>query len=252
MSWVRRLARPGRILAPLPAGKPGYGVFAAGDRRRRPLALVGEAELRRALSDGALEPAGGGYTLTGEGEARARRDEAGAAGFAVQHEPVERRIVMEAEGERSVFARSGGPLARYFRTRNGKPPLLEPVHAAAAQILLRDYNRSALQSRVTQDWSGMPRAGTRAAPKDRTEAPVSRLDAQERVLAALDSVGPGFDRLLMNVVIRETGMTRAERELGWPERTGAPALKMALDRLAIHYRLKRRERVVAEDAGRRP
>jgi len=46
------------------------------------------------------------------------------------------------------------------------------------------------------------------------------------------------------VVIRETGMGIAERDLGWPERTGAPALKLALDRLAIHYRLKRRERVV--------
>jgi hypothetical protein len=244
MSWIERLARSGRILAPLPAGKPGYGVFAAGDRRRRPLALVGEADMARALSDGALEPVEGGYTLTGEGAARGRRDEAGAAGFAVQHGAVERRIVMEPQGERSVFARSGGPLARYFRAQNGKPPLLELVHAAAAQILERDYNRSALQSRVTQDWSGMPGARTRAAPKDRAEAPVSRLDAQERVLAALDAVGPGFDRLLLNVVIRETGMGIAERDLGWPERTGAPALKLALDRLAIHYRLKRRERVV--------
>ncbi|MEQ8432850.1 MAG: DUF6456 domain-containing protein [Oceanicaulis sp.] len=244
MSWIERLAGPGRLLAPLPAGKPGHGVFAGGDRRRRPLALVSEAELRRALSDGALEPVKGGYVLTGDGEARALRHEAGAAGFAVQHGRVERRIVMEPEGERSVFARSGGPLARYFKAQNGKPPLLEPVHAAAAQLLERDYNRSALQSRVTQDWSGMPRTGTRAAPKDRAEAPVSRLDAQERVLAALDAVGPGFDRLLLNVVIRETGMTRAERDLGWPERTGAPALKLALDRLAIHYRLKRRERVL--------
>ncbi|MGX6648126.1 DUF6456 domain-containing protein [Maricaulaceae bacterium MS644] len=244
MSWIERLARPGRLLAPLPAGRAGYGVFAGGDRRRRPLALVSKAELRRALSDGALEPVAGGYALTGDGEDRARRDEAGAAGFTVQHGRVERRIVMEREGERSVFARSGGPLARYFRAQNGKPPLLQPVHAAAAQLLERDYTLSALQSRVTQDWSGMPRASSRAAPRDRAEAPVSRLDAQERVLAALDAVGPGFDRLLLNVVIRETGMRLAERELGWPERTGAPALKLALDRLAIHYRLKRRERVV--------
>jgi hypothetical protein len=123
--------------------------------------------------------------------------------------------------------------------------LLEPVHASAGQILVRDYERSALTSRVTMNWS--PAAGgnkTRAAPKDRSDAPASRLDAQTRVLDALDAVGPGLDRLLMNVLLRETGMTRAERDLGWPERTGAPALKLALDRLAIHYRLKKRERVV--------
>jgi hypothetical protein len=137
------------------------------------------------------------------------------------------------------------PLLRYLKPQGSKPALLEPVHASAGQILVRDYERSALTSRVTMNWS--PAAGgnkTRAAPKDRSDAPASRLDAQTRVLDALDAVGPGLDRLLMNVLLRETGMTRAERDLGWPERTGAPALKLALDRLAIHYRLKKRERVV--------
>lgn len=244
MGWIERLARPGRVLAHLPGGKPGYGVFAGGDRRRRPLAHVGEAEVSRALSDGALAEVEGGYALTDAGRARVRREGAGAAGFAVQHGAVERRFVMEPEGERAVFARTGGPLDRYLSSQNGKPALLEKIHGAAAAMLVRDYQRSALGSRVTQDWSGVPGAKTRAAPKDRAEAPVTRLDAQERFLAALDAVGPGFDRLLMNVLIRETGMTSAERELGWPERTGAPALKLALERLAIHYRLKKRGRVV--------
>ncbi|MEQ8403555.1 MAG: DUF6456 domain-containing protein [Oceanicaulis sp.] len=244
MGWIERLARPGRVLAPLPGARPGYGIFANGDRRRRPLAVVSGTELARALSDGAVEAVDGGYALTRDGAKRAVREGAGAAGFALQHGPIERRILMEPTGERTAFARTGGPLDRYLTPQNGKPALLDKIHGAAAAMLVRDYQRSALTSRVTQDWSGQPGAKTRAAPKDRAEAPVSRLDAQERVFAALDAVGPGFDRLLMNVLIRETGMSTAERELGWPERTGAPALKLALERLAIHYRLKKRERVV--------
>ncbi|MGJ3230622.1 MAG: DUF6456 domain-containing protein [Oceanicaulis sp.] len=242
--WLGRLARPGALLARLPGGKPGYGVFPRGDRRRRPLALASEAEVRRALSDGAIEPGEGGHVLTEAGRARVRRDGAGAAGFSVQHGDIARRIVIEPAGERAVFARTGGPLDRYLAPMGGKPALLNKMHAVAAATFIRDHHRSALNSRVTQDWSGMPGAKSRAAPKDRCEAPVSRLDAQARVLAALDAVGPGFDRLLMNVLIRETGMVGAERDLGWKARSGAPALKTALDRLAIHYRLKKRERVV--------
>jgi len=244
MSWIARLARPGRVLAPLPGGRPGYGVFSGADRRRRPLARASAEQLARAVSDGAVEACEGGYRLTPDGAAHARREDAGAAGFAAQHDSIERRILMEPGGERIAFARAGGPLARYLVPQNGKPALLDPVHAAAAAMLVRDYGRSALTSRVTQDWSGTSGAKTRGAPKDRSEAPVSRLDAQTRVMDALDAVGSGFDRLLLNVLIRETGMISAERDLGWPERTGAPALKMALDRLAIHYRLKKRERVI--------
>ncbi|MFP4519413.1 MAG: DUF6456 domain-containing protein [Oceanicaulis sp.] len=237
--WVERLAKPGCVLAPRTRGAPGYGVFVHGDRRRRPVALVSEAEVRRAQSDGVIAPGKAGYVLTEDGLRRAAREASGAAGFAVQHGPVSRRILMEPAGMRTVFARTGGPLDRYLRPRGAKPALLEPVHAAAAALLVRDYERSALPSRVTQDYTGVPGGKTRAAPKDRAEAPVSRLNAQERFFAALDAAGPGFDRLLTNVLIRETGMVKAERALGWPERSGAPALKTALERLAKHYRLKR-------------
>ncbi|MEA5400812.1 DUF6456 domain-containing protein, partial [Synechococcus sp. BA-124 BA4] len=47
----------------------------------------------------------------------------------------------------------------------------------------------------------------------------------------------GLDRLLTALVLRDAPMSAAENELGWPSRSGAPALRLALDRLAIHYRL---------------
>lgn len=246
-AWMRRLDREGRVLAPLPAGRPGFGVFAGADRRRRPFATASEREVREAAAAGALIRAEGGYTLTAEGRARiSRADGRTDQPFADQHRNLALRTIMEPDGPRAVLADSEAcaPLARYLKPQGGKPALLEPVHASAAAILVRDYERSALTSRVTMNWSPVSGGTTRSAPKDRAEAPVSRLDAQARVLDALDSVGPGLDRLLTNVLLRDVGMGKAERELGWPERTGAPALKLALDRLAIHYRLKARERVL--------
>lgn len=245
--WMRRLDRPGRVLAPLPAGRGGYGVFAGADRRRRPFAKVSEREVAEALASGRLEEGREGLVLTEDGRARiARADGRSGQAFADQHRRLAIRTVMEPDGARTVLADADAcaPLARYLRPQGGKPALLEPVHASAAAILVRDYERSALTSRVTMNWSPTSGGKTRSAPKDRAEAPVSRLDAQTRVMDALDAVGPGLDRLLTNVLLREVGMGRAERELGWPERTGAPALKLALDRLAIHYRLKKRDRVI--------
>ncbi|MCC5994885.1 MAG: hypothetical protein JJU18_00765 [Oceanicaulis sp.] len=238
-SWMKRLDGPGRVLAPLPAGRRGYGVFPGPDRRRRPLALARESEVREALSSGVLEADPAGWRLTAAGRARLARAEA-AGDFAAQHRRTGPRTVMDRDGKERVAAAdldAGSPLARYARPQGGRPALIEPVHAAAAAILRQDYERSALMSRVTMDWSGQPGAGARRAPCDRADAPSSRLDAQRRVLDALAAAGPGLDRLLTALVLRDAPMGEAERDLGWPARSGAPALRLALERLAAHYRL---------------
>lgn len=244
--WMRRLNQEGRVLAPLPAGRVGLGVFAGADRRRRPFATASVADAQAAVSDGLLIAIQGVYALTDAGRAALRRQDARTdQPFGEQHRRTGARPVMEADGEHLVWSdlNATHPLARYLKPSGDKPALLEPVHANAASILIRDYERSALVSRTTMDWSMQPGGKTRAAPKDRADAPGSRLDAQTRVLDALDAVGAGLDRLLVSVLLRGQGMGAAERALDWPARTGAAALKLALERLAIYYRLKPRERV---------
>ncbi|KAA5804520.1 hypothetical protein F1654_00475 [Alkalicaulis satelles] len=238
-SWMKRLDAPGRVLAPLPAGRKGFGVFQGPDRRRRPMAIAREAEVREAAASGALEHSEAGWRLTSAGRARLKRADAGGD-FGAQHRKTAPRIVMDDDGRERVTQAdiaAGSPLARYARPQGGRPALIEPVHAAAAAMLRHDYERSALMSRVTMDWSGQPGARTRSAPRDRSDAPSSRLAAQSRVLDALEAAGPGLDRLLTALVLRDTPMGEAERELGWPARAGAPALRLALERLAVHYRL---------------
>jgi len=238
-SWLKRLDAPGRVLAPLPGGRRGYGVFSDADRRRRPLAIAADAEARKAEADGALEAGPHGLVLTAAGQARLRRDEAGGD-FAAQHRRTGVRTVMGPEGRMQTVQAdldASSPLARYARARGDQRALIEPLHLAAAAILRQEYERSALMTRVTMDWSGQPGGKVRRPPRDRSDAPAGRLAAQARVLDALEAVGPGLDRLLVALVLREAPMGSAERELGWPSRSGAPALRLALDRLAVHYRL---------------
>lgn len=237
--WMRRLARPGAVLTSLAGGKSGHGVYADGDRRRRPLARLDRAAFTSALEQGWLSMTGEGVyvlSLTGRQQALSDQQELRPA------LTTERRMAPDPEGGVSVQTINpntcDGPLARYARPRNGQPPLLEPVHLSAADSLMRDYELSSLSSRVTQDWSGVPGGGGRSAPRDRSDAPLRRMKAQERVMDALAAVGPGLDHWLVEILIRQSAMTDVERRLNWPSRSGAQALKLALDRLAVHYRLK--------------
>lgn len=248
-SWLIRLARPGRRVAALPGGR-GYGVFAGPDRRRRPMAVLSARELAGALSDGTLaaDESGASWSVTEAGLARLKRlqqsheDDEGR--FAAQHRTLRPRSVMDPHGRMAVALANAdaSPVARYAVARPGRPALLEPVHVTAADRLRADYDASTLRSRVTSDWSGVPRSGPRSG-HDPAGAPARALDARTRVMDALAALGPGLDRLLINIVIRETGMERAVLDLGWPDKAGATALRLALERLAVHYGLKRAARV---------
>ncbi len=242
-SWLIRLDRPGRRIALMPGGR-SFGVYAGPDRRRRPFAVLGARELENALHAGLVEPGKReSFTLTEAGRAHLRRNRDGAGEgaqpFADQHREIEARAVMTPTGRiETVRAnRLASPLARYAVAREGRAPLLERVHVTAGERLRADYDASSMRSRLVADWSGQPRQG-RHGSRDPADAPARMLDAKTRVMDALAAVGPGLDRLLVNVCLRETGMERAERDLGWPGKAGVPALRLALDRLAIHYGLK--------------
>jgi len=241
-AWMVRLARPGRVLAPLAGGRTGYGVYAAADRRRRPSAIATVREMAQALSGGQIEEAGEEvYRLSAAGHSALRRFEAPCPevdAFAQQHRHLSTRSVIDAHGriEEVTVNLSESPLARYARaTTPGSAPLLSAGQVMAGERLRADYHRSAMGSPAGSDWTRLPGGGTRGFRCDPADAPVSRIDARRRVMDALAAVGPGFDRLLVSVLLRETGMQAAERTLAWPDRSGAPALKLALDRLAVHY-----------------
>ena len=62
--------------------------------------------------------------------------------------------------------------------------------------------------------------------------------AKARVASALEAVGPGLREMLEQVCLRASALEAAERGLGLPSRSGKTVLKLALQRLAAHYRIE--------------
>ena len=226
------LSRPGGWLNE-EAG--GYAVRAAADRRRRPLMRLDEAGFRRLVRAPGLKrrPEGDGWVLAGPVEARAP-ERAGRPGV-IEGE----RAVAEADGRLRTRRTNLGesPLAWLARRKdaNGRP-WLSPGEAAAGEKLREDFHLAGTVGRLTMAWDAAPRGKTaRSAGLDPMERGVA---ARARVAAALEAAGPGLREILEHVCLRGSAMEAAERGLGLPPRSGKAVLKLALQRLAAHYRIE--------------
>lgn len=185
----------------------------------------GEGEARRLL-------------LTEEGRARSRRDAAPAQSdpFRAQHSPLARRRV--EEGAAAALVNEGeSPLAWLARRkdRDGRP-FLAPEQVEAGERFRRDVTQAQLLQRVTADWEA---SGGRGRTGGAGGAPVAEvaMDARRRLSRAFDAVGPDLAGLLTDVCGYLKGLELVESERGWPHRSAKVVLKIALDRLALHYGL---------------
>jgi hypothetical protein len=226
------------VLAPLAAGS-GYGVFAKGDRRRRPLARLGPADVRELVAEGAIAPhaSAPGLVLTQAGLARARRGAATAEeAFTAQHRPVVTRTVVDAEGAaRAVRGLAPSSVVRRLaglRDAAGAPWLTDAELRAAAQVRA-DWQASQVGLVRGSDWSAPPLGSTaRGASSAQERALANRCDARLRLAQALDALAPPLRRVVERVCIHEDGIEALERAEGWPARSGKLALKLGLAQLA--------------------
>jgi hypothetical protein len=183
----------------------------------------GEGEARRLL-------------LTPEGRAARRRSAAPAQTdpFRAQHSPLARARL--EEGAAPALVNEGeSPLAWLARRkdRNGRP-FLAPEQVEAGERFRRDMTQAQLLQRVTANWEASAgRAGGAGG------APVAEvaMDARRRLARAFDAVGPDLAGLLLDVCGYLKGLELVESERGWPHRSAKVVLKIALERLALHYGL---------------
>lgn len=107
----------------------------------------------------------------------------------------------------------------------------------AGETLRGDYEAAALGPHVTMSWENVPRSRQkRGAPSglNRTER---MMHAKSRFDGALQALGPDLSDIAWRVICIGESVPIAEREMSWPVRSGKLVLKIALDRLAVYYRL---------------
>ena len=194
------------------------------DRRRRPLMRLEPDDVTRIRRDPGLTPRpDGGWVLAGPAE----------GGPGQMRQAV---LTRDPEGRDVRLTRNRGesPIAWLARRRGPDGlPWLTSAQAAAAERLREDFEQAGVQGRLTMDWLSGPRDRTARGP---TGAP-RVTSARRRVRKALEAAGPGLREILEEVCLYGSALQAAERTLGAPARSGKTTLRLALDRLARHYRL---------------
>jgi hypothetical protein len=216
------------------AAPGGYAVRLSPDRRRRPAMRVDEAVFARLVEAPGLRPTSGG------GWRPLRRPDGAATPPPGRPGVIEtRRLVDDPDGGRALRTVNAGesPIAWLARRRDSSgAPWLTPAEIAAAERLREDVAAAGVIGRTTMCWDAAPRGkGGRGPGPDPLERHVL---ARERARAALAEVGPGLSDVLWRVCLAGSALDAAERGLGLPRRSGKTLLKIALQRLAAHYRIE--------------
>jgi Domain of unknown function (DUF6456) len=194
------------------------------------ITAVGRAALKRLLTDerGAREPA--------EGFAEAQSP------FQAQHRFFAERTVMaeDGSGERRLrFNLAESPLSVLGRKRDkdGSAYLAADL-IEAGERLREDFELAQMGPRITQNWERFLTAGGTRGVTAPTRGPAEGpSDARTRVARALEALGPGLSDIVFRVCCFLEGLETAEKRLGWSARSGKVVLKIALERLAAHYRI---------------
>ncbi|MCP5072350.1 MAG: helix-turn-helix domain-containing protein [Rhodobacteraceae bacterium] len=157
--------------------------------------------------------------------------------FSEQHKEWGERSVSESDSPQPRKLRvnlSESPLTTLARKKDksGKP-FLSPELLAAGEQLREDFELAQMGPRIAQNWERFLTAGDR-----RNYAPSAgggNVSAQRRLSDALTALGPGLGDIVMRCCCFLEGMELAEKRMGWSARSGKIVLRIALQRLHLHY-----------------
>jgi len=181
------------------------------------------------------------YTITAAGR-QALRDYMGSARMASQAEGF-------AEAQASFDPAAADPLLHHMRgslaesplvglarrrDKDGKPFLGKSL-VSAGERLRDDYELSILGQTCRIDWERVLTEGVGGLPDGSDAVPPATRRAMERVAGALVDLGPGLGEVALSVCCQLEGMEALEKRMGWSARSGKIVLRIALQRLAVHY-----------------
>jgi Domain of unknown function (DUF6456) len=156
--------------------------------------------------------------------------------FRARHLALAERQIESEFGRATVTVDDGESPLAWLARRRGRDgrALIEPHQLQAGERLRSDFTLAHLMPRTTASWSSPISSGRRGGERA-ASATDTMVAARQRVHGALDSVGPEFAGLLVDICCFLKGLADIERERAWPARSGKVVLQLALDRLARHY-----------------
>ena len=104
----------------------------------------------------------------------------------------------------------------------------------AGEALRSDYEYAQLSANVTMRWDPVRVKTTGDTGLTATERQIA---AKRRFDCAMKEAGKGLEDILWRVVCAGEGLPQAEKQLGWPTRSGKLVLKLALERVAEFYKI---------------
>lgn len=225
-----RIAVVDRDVAHAFALQEWIGCETAGKIARYAITAVGRAALKRLLTE--------------ERVARAPKDgfAESQSPFQEQHRFFAERAVMaeDGSGERKLrFNLAESPLSVLGRKRDREgTAYLAPELIEAGEKLREDFELAQMGPRIAQNWDRFLTAGGNRGAMTEGRGPAEGpQDARVRVARAMEALGPGLSDVVFRVCCFLEGLETAEKRLGWSARSGKVVLKIALERLAAHYRI---------------
>lgn len=107
----------------------------------------------------------------------------------------------------------------------------------AGEKLRRDWERANLAPKVTMHWDAAPVSGRRRSVPQPLNATEAQIAAKLRFDRGIEYLGSDLSDIAWRIICAGEGVPAAEKNLGWPARSGKLVLKIALDRLANYYRI---------------
>jgi hypothetical protein len=104
----------------------------------------------------------------------------------------------------------------------------------AGERLRADWERAQLAPGITMRWDAVRIKSTGDRGLTTGERQIA---AKARFDGAVAAAGPGLADVLWRVVCAGETLPDAEKAMAWPVRSGKLVLRLALDRVADHYRL---------------
>ncbi|MCA8868008.1 MAG: helix-turn-helix domain-containing protein [Rhodobacteraceae bacterium] len=188
---------------------------------------AGKAALKRLLAEGA--------THSAESQGFAEAPDL----FREQHKVWQTREIREnpdAKPRRLRYNLAESPLTALGRRKDtdGKP-FLSAGLVQAGERLREDFEMAQMGPRITQNWDRFLTGGRSGGLQQDGGIGEGPRAARERVAAALKDLGPGLGDIAMRCCCFLEGMETAEKRMGWSARSGKIVLRIALQRLKLHY-----------------